>query len=66
MNRDAHPGRPWFVIVLQRTLGKRWLALPISNEQFMPDFRSQRVVLALKPDKLSLQVAYSLLKAAHL
>ena len=42
------------------------LALPISNEQFRSDFRSQRIVHVLEPDKLSLQVAYSLLKAAHL
>ena len=42
------------------------LALPISNKQFMPDFRSQRVVLVLEPNKLGFQVTYSLLKAAHL
>ncbi len=32
----------------------------------MPDLSSQRVVLVLEPDKLGLQVTYSLLKAAHL
>lgn len=32
----------------------------------MTDFRSQRVVLVLEPDKFGFQVAYSLLKAAHL
>jgi hypothetical protein len=49
------------------TSGEGRLALPISNEQFFwSDFRSKRVVHVLEPDKLSLQVAYSLLKAAHL
>ena len=42
------------------------LALPIRNKQFMPDFRSQRVILVLETDKFRLQIAYSLLKAAHL
>ena len=46
--------------------GEGRLALPISNEQFGADFRSKRVVHVLEPDQLSLQVAYSLLKAAHL
>ena len=32
----------------------------------MPDFRSQRVVHVLEPDKFRLQVTYSLLKTAHL
>ena len=49
------------------TSGEGRLALPISNEQFFwSDFRSKRVVHVLEPDKLSLQVTYSLLKAAHL
>jgi hypothetical protein len=48
------------------TSGEGRLALPISNEQFGSDFRSKRIVHVLEPDKLSLQVAYSLLKAAHL
>jgi hypothetical protein len=48
------------------TSGEGRLALPISNKQFWSDFRSKRVVHVLEPDKLSLQVAYSLLKAAHL
>jgi hypothetical protein len=48
------------------TSGEGRLALPISNEQFRSDFRSKRIVYVLEPDKLSLQVAYSLLKAAHL
>ena len=48
------------------TSGEGRLALPISNEQFGTDFRSKRVVHILEPDELSLQVAYSLLKAAHL
>jgi hypothetical protein len=48
------------------TSGEGRLALPISDEQFWSDFRSKRVVHVLEPDKLSLQVAYSLLKAAHL
>ena len=46
--------------------GEGRLALPISNEQFGADFRSKRVVHILEPDQLSLQVAYSLLEAAHL
>ena len=49
------------------TSGEGRFALPISNEQFFwSDFRSKRVVHVLEPDKLSLQVTYSLLKAAHL
>jgi hypothetical protein len=49
------------------TSGEGRLALPISNEQFFwSDFCGKRVVHVLEPDKLSLQVAYSLLKAAHL
>jgi hypothetical protein len=48
------------------TSGEGRLALPISNEQFWSDFCSKRIVDVLEPDKLSLQVAYSLLKAAHL
>jgi hypothetical protein len=49
------------------TSGEGRLALPISNEQFFwSDFCSKRVVHVLEPDKLSLQVTYSLLKAAHL
>ena len=49
------------------TSGEGRLALPISNEQFFwSDFRSKCVVHVLEPDKLSLQVTYSLLKAAHL
>lgn len=53
-------------MVVRRWLGERRLALPISNEQFMTDFRSQRVVLILEPNEFGLQVTYSLLKAAHL
>ena len=48
------------------TSGEGRFALPISNKQFWSDFRSKRVVHVLEPDKLSLQVTYSLLKAAHL
>jgi hypothetical protein len=32
----------------------------------MPQFSGEYIVLVLKPGKLGLQVAYSLLKAAHL
>jgi len=46
--------------------GEGRLALPFSNEQFGSAFCSQCIVHVLEPDKLSLQVAYSLLKAAHL
>ncbi len=64
-NRDATGGS-----LVRRhysgTSGEGRLALPISNEQFWSDFRSERVVHVLEPDKLSLQVTYSLLKAAHL
>jgi hypothetical protein len=31
----------------------------------MPNFRSERVVLFLKPDQRSLQVTHTLLKSAH-
>jgi hypothetical protein len=46
--------------------GEGRFTFPISNKHFWSDFRSKRVVHVLEPDKLSLQVAYSLLKAAHL
>ena len=46
--------------------GEGRFALPISNKHFWSDFRSKRVVHVLEPDQLGLQVAYSLLKAAHL
>ena len=48
------------------TSGEGRLALPISDKQFGSDFRSKLVVHVLESDELSLQVTYSLLKAAHL
>jgi hypothetical protein len=52
-------------MALRFASGEHGFALPSSNEQFMPDFRRQRVVLVLEPDKFGFQVTYSLLKAAH-
>ena len=46
--------------------GEGRFTFPISNKHFWSDFRSKRVVHVLEPDQLGLQVAYSLLKAAHL
>jgi hypothetical protein len=64
-NRDA--GASLIRADYSGTSGEGRLALPISNEQFFwSDFCSKRVVHVLEPDKLSLQVTYSLLKAAHL
>jgi hypothetical protein len=63
-NRDA--GAPLVRRDYNGTSGEGRLALPISNEQFGSDFCSKRIVHVLEPDKLSLQVTYSLLKAAHL
>jgi hypothetical protein len=45
---------------------QRRLALSICDEQVMTGFRRERVVLILEPDQFGFQVAYSLLKAAHL
>ena len=64
--RIGTPKRPWSVVTAAVPQVRAGLALPISNEQFGADFRSKRVVHVLEPDQLSLQVAYSLLKAAHL
>jgi DNA polymerase II small subunit/DNA polymerase delta subunit B len=58
--------RPWFVVIVPGASDKRRLALPIRDEQVVADFRRQSLVLVLEPDQLSFQVAYSLLKAAHL
>jgi hypothetical protein len=65
-NRDAAPGASLDRADYSGTSGEGRLALPISNKQFWSDFCSKCVVHVLEPDKLSLQVAYSLLKAAHL
>ena len=64
--RIGTPKRPWSVVTAAVPQVRAGLALPISNEQFGADFRSKRVIHVLEPDQLSLQVAYSLLKAAHL
>jgi hypothetical protein len=61
------PGTPLVRDNYSGPSGEGRLALPISDEQFFwSDFRSKRVVHVLEPDQLGLQVAYSLLKAAHL
>ena len=64
-DRDAGSGVPgsW---CCYGASGKRRFTLPISNEQRVANLCSQRVVPVLEPDKLSLQITYSLLKAAHL
>ena len=36
------------------------------NQQVMADLRSERVLLVLKPDKLSFKITNALLEAAHL
>jgi hypothetical protein len=54
----------YFVAASGRPLGKR--GHTNRDQQVMAYFRSEHVVLFLKPDKLSFQVTYTLLKATHL
>jgi hypothetical protein len=64
-NRDAEVGVPvscWQI----GASDQRRFAFPICDEQVVTGFRRECVVLVLKPDQFGFQVAYSLLKAAHL
>ena len=50
-----------------RRSGECWLAIPHQHVlMLVGSLERQRVVLFLEPDKLGLQVPYSLLEAAHL
>src|SRR6266851_7992005 len=42
--------------------GERWLALPVSDQQFVPDPSGQCVILVLEPYQLGFQVTHTLLK----
>ena len=54
---------PLSFVASGRSLGERGLAN--RNQQVMADFCRECVVLFLEPDKCSLQVTHTLLKAAH-
>jgi len=51
----------------ERPSGERWLAVPYQQILVLVRCLERKcVVLLLEPDKLGLQVAYSLLETAHL
>jgi hypothetical protein len=67
MNRDAGQAsliRRCSAGVGGRSSGERWFAAPI--DQVVSDLHGKCVLFLLKPDKLGLKIANTLLEATHL